>query len=126
MRTICRCESSPCFFYLRLRPPLPGRDGKKRTLATLAGKRFRRDLLLFDAPSRHLRPGHDDNTWFPSIQPWRERGNFRSSTGACIPVRNRDVGTVLLIRHAGAARYLHGQVSVCLAARRGGDWPCEL
>src|SRR5512132_1686549 len=98
----------------------------KGTPATLTGKRFRHDLLLFAAPSRHLRPNHDDNTRFTSIQPWREQGNFRSSTGTCVPVRNRNVGTLLLLRHAGTARSLHGQVSVCLAARRGGDWPCVL
>jgi len=61
------------FFYPRLRAFPPRPRWQKRTPATLTGKRFRHDLLLFDAPSRDLRADHDDNTRFTSIQPWRER-----------------------------------------------------
>src|SRR5258708_16812444 len=68
------------------------------------------------SPPRLLPP----NEWFDTCRRARRVGwrrSTRPSTRTHVPVRDRDVGALLLLRDAGAARPLHGQIPA--SARAG-------
>src|SRR5262245_59663216 len=58
---------------------------------------------------------------YPDAAPARPGRSIWSPARAFIPVLHRDVGALLLLRDARAARPLHGEISAAARARRQGD-----
>src|SRR5262249_28136885 len=53
---------------------------------------------------------------------WGEEATLRPSARADVSVHHRDVGALLLLRHALAARALHDQISAARRPLRQRDW----
>src|SRR5262249_32326991 len=62
---------------------------------------------------------------YPDAAPARPGRSIWSPARAFIPVLHRDVGALLLLWDARAARPLHGEIPAAARARREGDRACN-
>src|SRR5947199_6958849 len=74
-----------------------------------------------DTPLSNAQVTRTSHGLYPDVAPPRPGRSIWPPARAFLPVLDRDVGALLLLRDARAARPLHGEIPAAARARRQGD-----